>query len=83
MDDWSLMEEGAGVNLGFGEVRNLALMASSLAGRGYRYEQSFPRVVYRDRTFAPGVTRRLYETTQLWHNMSVKEVFAPARRGIA
>jgi hypothetical protein len=77
--DWSLIEKARRVNLGFGEVRNLSLMASSLL-EGYSLSKA-SHVLYATGRLQQDVTRRLFETTQLWHNMSTKDSLRPGGPG--
>lgn len=77
--DWSLIEKARRVNLGFGEVRNLALMASSLL-EGYSLSKA-SHVLFATGRLRQDVSRRLYETTQLWHNMSVRDSLRPGQQG--
>jgi len=77
--DWQQVEHAARVNLGFANVRSIALLVSSLV-EGYSLSKATHVLVATGRLHQD-VLRRVYETSQMTHNMNVPGGLRPGAEG--
>lgn len=77
--DWQQVEHASRVNLGFANVRAIALLVSSLV-EGYSLSKATHVLVSTGRLHQD-VLRRVYETSQMTHNMSAPGGLRPGREG--
>lgn len=77
--DWQQVEHAARVNLGFANVRSIALLVSSLV-EGYSLSKATHVLVATGRLHQD-VLRRVYETSQMTHNMNVPGGLRPGEQG--
>lgn len=77
--DWSIIEHARQVSLAFAGVRNVALLAGSLL-EGYMGSKAVHVLVATGR-LRQDVTRRLFETAQMSHNLHQRDALRPG--GIA
>lgn len=73
--DWQRIEQARRINLAFNNVRGMALLVSSLA-EGYALSKAVHVLIATGRLHQD-VTRRIYETAQMSHNMNVKDGMKP------
>lgn len=73
--NWQLIEQARRVNLAFNNVRGMALLVSSLV-EGYSLSKAVHVLIATGRLHQD-VTRRIYETAQMSHNMNVKDGMKP------
>lgn len=77
--DWDAVEQARRVQLAFSTVRGIALLTSSLI-EGYSLSNATHVLIATGRLHQD-VTRRIYETGQMSHNMSVKDGMRPGGVG--
>lgn len=77
--DWKLIEQARKVSLAFSNVRGMALLVCSLV-EGYALSKAAHVLVATGRLHQD-VTRRIYETAQMSHNMHVKDGLRPGGTG--
>ncbi|PNE01869.1 hypothetical protein A15D_02550 [Alcanivorax sp. MD8A] len=77
--DWQKVEHAARVNLGFANVRAIALLVSSLV-EGYSLSKATHVLIATGRLHQD-VMRRVYETSQMTHNMNVPGGLRPGAEG--
>lgn len=77
--DWGLIEQARRVQLAFSTVRGIALLTSSLV-EGYSLSKATHVLVATGRLHQD-VTRRIYETAQMSHNMNAKDGMRPGNAG--
>jgi hypothetical protein len=77
--DWQLIEQARRVNLAFANVRAIALLVSSLV-EGYSLSKATHVLISTGRLHQD-VLRRVYETSQMTHNMSVPDGLKPGEKG--
>lgn len=77
--DWDLVEQARQVSLAFANVRGMALLTSSLI-EGYMGSKAVHVLVATGRLYQD-VTKRIYETAQMTHNMHQKDGMRPGGAG--
>ncbi|HET8704769.1 MAG TPA: oxygenase MpaB family protein [Pseudomonadales bacterium] len=77
--DWRLIEQARKVSLAFANVRGMALLVSSLV-EGYALSKATHVLIATGRLHQD-VTRRIFETAQMSHNMHVKDGLRPGGMG--
>ena len=77
--DWELIDHARRVNLAFANVRAIALLVSSLV-EGYSLSKAAHVLISTGRLHQD-VLKRIYETSQMSHNMNVPDGLKPGNAG--
>jgi len=77
--DWELIEHARRVNLAFANVRAIALLVSSLV-EGYSLSKAAHVLISTGRLHQD-VLKRIYETSQMSHNMNIPNGLKPGNAG--
>lgn len=77
--NWDAIEHARRVSLAFANVRGIALLVSSLV-EGYSLSKATHVLVATGRLHQD-VLKRIYETSQMGHNMSIKDGLRPGNKG--